>query len=208
VAKLKAPLLSFGASGAIAKALVYFGWKGLNVVREYVVPANPKTDPQTTQRDYLKDAVAAVHTAQALATHQLAEIDNSAYALLGSVQPTPRTWFNEVVRGWLKQNVASLKSSIFHGCAITSAATTITIELYFTDDGENHITEGDFWYGTSKTALNKSVAASMYDAPYLAIGDISGLSKSTKYFVQFRPTAHADFVGVRSGIYHDTTLAA
>jgi len=30
MAKLKAPLLSFGASGAIAKAIVYFGWKGLN----------------------------------------------------------------------------------------------------------------------------------------------------------------------------------
>src|SRR3989304_5419175 len=43
MAKLKAPLLSFGASGKLADTLVYFPWKGLAVVRSYVIPANPNT---------------------------------------------------------------------------------------------------------------------------------------------------------------------
>ena len=60
MAKLKAPLLSFGASGAIAKSLVYFPWKGLNVVREYVIPSNPKSTLQVTQRGYLAAAVAVI----------------------------------------------------------------------------------------------------------------------------------------------------
>jgi len=207
VAKLKAPLMSLGASGALGKALVFFPWKGLDVVREYVVPSNPKSTAQTTQRGYLTAVVAAIHTAQALATKALVELDQVAYALLGSVQPTPRTWFNEVCRGWLNQRVAGLRSSIFHGCDITGGDTIITINLYFTDAGSNHITAGDFWYGKSKTALNNSVSASMYSAPYLAIGDLSGLTNGQKYYVQFRPTAHADFVGVRSGIYHATPAA-
>src|SRR3972149_2455449 len=38
MAKLKAPLLSFGASGKLADTLVYFPWKGLAVVRSYVIP--------------------------------------------------------------------------------------------------------------------------------------------------------------------------
>lgn len=62
MAKLKAPLLSLGASGNLGNALVYFNWKGLDVVREYVVPANPKSTAQIAQRGYLTSAIAAWHT--------------------------------------------------------------------------------------------------------------------------------------------------
>ncbi|GAH96000.1 unnamed protein product, partial [marine sediment metagenome] len=37
MAKLKGPLFSLGASQQLGKALVFFGWKGLDVVREYVI---------------------------------------------------------------------------------------------------------------------------------------------------------------------------
>ena len=57
MAKLKAPLFSFGARGQLGKALVFFPWKGLDCVREYVQPANPNTADQQTQRGYLGDAV-------------------------------------------------------------------------------------------------------------------------------------------------------
>lgn len=43
MAKVTGPLYSMSASGKIANALVFFGWKGINVVREWVIPANPKT---------------------------------------------------------------------------------------------------------------------------------------------------------------------
>jgi len=41
MAKVNAPLFSFNASGKLANSLVYFAWKGLDVVRSYIVPANP-----------------------------------------------------------------------------------------------------------------------------------------------------------------------
>ncbi|GAI58010.1 unnamed protein product, partial [marine sediment metagenome] len=75
-----APLFSLGASQQLGKALVFFNWKGLNVVREYVVPSNPDTIPQQTQRNYLRNAVARIHAAQADAAHPLALIDQTAYA--------------------------------------------------------------------------------------------------------------------------------
>ncbi len=62
MAKLKAPLLSFGASGKIAGALVYFPWKGIDAVREYVVPANPRSTLQIAQRAHFESAVDAWHT--------------------------------------------------------------------------------------------------------------------------------------------------
>jgi len=50
VAKTTAPLLSFGASGQIAKTQVYSKWKGRPYVRRHVIPSNPRTSEQTLTR--------------------------------------------------------------------------------------------------------------------------------------------------------------
>lgn len=49
--KVTAPLLSFGASGQIAKSQVYSSWKGVPYVRRYAIPANPRTTKQVSNRD-------------------------------------------------------------------------------------------------------------------------------------------------------------
>jgi len=53
MAKVTGPLYSMSASGKIADAMVYFGWKGLNVVREWLKPANPQTADQGDVRQIL-----------------------------------------------------------------------------------------------------------------------------------------------------------
>lgn len=50
MAKTTAPLLSFGGSGAIAKTMVMASWRGVKYARQYVVPANPKSDAQEQTR--------------------------------------------------------------------------------------------------------------------------------------------------------------
>lgn len=50
MAKTTAPLLSFGAGGAIAKTQVYASWKGIPYARKYVIPANPRSTDQTMTR--------------------------------------------------------------------------------------------------------------------------------------------------------------
>jgi len=50
MSKVTAPLLSFGASGAIAKTQVYATWKGRSYARRYVIPANPNTAEQIETR--------------------------------------------------------------------------------------------------------------------------------------------------------------
>lgn len=57
MAKVKAPLFGFGASGQLGGAIVYFPWKGINAVREYVVPANPRSALQIAQRNIFGLAV-------------------------------------------------------------------------------------------------------------------------------------------------------
>jgi len=50
MAKTRAPLLSFGARGQIGKTMVGSSWRGVNYMREYVVPSNPQTAPQMSVR--------------------------------------------------------------------------------------------------------------------------------------------------------------
>jgi len=50
MAKVTAPLMSMSASGKIGDAIVFFGWKGINVVRGFVKPANPMNAAQGNQR--------------------------------------------------------------------------------------------------------------------------------------------------------------
>jgi len=51
MAKVTAPLLSFGGLGTIGKVAVYSKWKGRPYVRQYVIPGNPKTAGQTLTRN-------------------------------------------------------------------------------------------------------------------------------------------------------------
>lgn len=205
MAKLKAPLFSLGASGALGKSIVYFGWKGLDVVREYVIPTNPKSAGQLTQRGYMTACVTAIHAAQALAVSELDARTIIAYALLASVVQSATTWFNQITRDWLNQRVAGLRSAIFRASLMTPGNGNILADLYFTEDGANTITAGDWWYGTSKSALVNKMAATVTTGH--VTDTITGLTNGVKYYVQFRPTAHADFVGLRGPIDYATPSA-
>lgn len=210
MSKLTAPLFSFTASGKIANALVYFGWKGLNVVRSYVIPANPQSTRQTVQRDYLKDCVTAIHDAQALAAHPLNAADQTAYALWGSTYPNPRTWFNQIVKNWLDVNVDGKDPSIYRAGGITDLLpTSFFARVWFTkkatDDAPGDVR---FYFGRSKTALiNKTNVISVSDSDYYT-GQLTGLTPNTEYYWQLRVEDDEAGEGVRSGIYHLKTPAA
>ena len=197
MAKLKAPLLSLGASGAIGRSIVFFGWKGIDCAREYVIPSNPKTTKQTTQRGYLSAAVEAIHAAQADATHPLVEADASAYGLYGSCEKDPRTWFNQAIKNWLDVEVAGNKPCLCSDGSLDNAtAGQLDAEVYL---WEATCVAGKFFYGTSKTALINSVTATI--TTQVATATLPSLTAGVKYFVQFRPDAADPSEGARSGIY-------
>jgi hypothetical protein len=50
MAKVTGPLMSMGASGKLANSIVFFPWKGTNVVREWLKPANPQSSGQGDRR--------------------------------------------------------------------------------------------------------------------------------------------------------------
>ncbi len=204
MAKLKAPLLSLGASGAIGKTIVYFGWKGLDVAREYVVPTNPKSTAQNTQRGYLIAVVDAIHAAELDVTNPLIDVDKAAYALYGSTFPTPRTWFNQIAQRWLLAEVKSEIAAIYANGEfedVGAGATTITMYNHQTQDQA-----GFMVCMTSKTAVIQSIAADGVLGVHT--GAFTGLTKGVKYYFQFRPTEVADAkYAARSGIYYHVQAA-
>lgn len=199
MAKLKAPLLSLGASGAIGKAIVYFPWKGLDCAREYVVPSNPKTAAQLAHRAILTEAVDGLHEVEAHAAHPLDETDRSAYALYASIEKSIRTWFNQVIGRWIIARVNGEFPMVISDSTFTDPATTeITLSLWnmLRPDLNAFI----FW-GTSKTSMINSQACDSAAGEHEAV--MTGFVKGTKYYFQIRATATADDKYVmRSGIYY------
>jgi len=205
VAKLKAPLMSLGAAGQLGRALVFFPWKGLNVVREYVIPSNPKTALQTTQRSYVTAAVAMIHTAQADADHPLTSEDQIAYSALAQAKGKIMTWFNMAVKLWVDVAVAAKTSCVYSSINFVSkAAAACSINLFLNEETGSDLAAGKFYFGTSKTNLIHSTAADIIAgvaAQIIGVDLSAFLTAGTKYYMQFRPDAGDDCVGADSGIY-------
>lgn len=203
MAKVKAPLFGFGASGAIGKALVYFSWKGIDVVREYVVPVNPKSAKQVTQRNLLTAAVAEFHAAA------YDDDDMTAWKLFAATFPTPRTGFNAMTRAHLLQALGAGTWVRMHDVGVTPAAgggAEVTCET--TEPLKSNI--GCF-YGYSKTGLiNYAECDSIADGT--ATFTIPGLTEGKEVYLTIsgNVVTHKGktYYQGRVGIYHYTALAA
>jgi hypothetical protein len=202
VAKLKAPLLSLGASGAIGKSVVFFPWKGLDVAREYIIPSNPKSTAQQTQRGYLKTAVETIHMLLGTSPHPFTEADKTAWALKGSTHPTPRTWFNEALKHIVEMLIDSLSQYIPTDGTSTPGDGTLAVSIW---ERFGDALTGTFYYGTSKTSLIHSIAASY--AAHQFTATIPNLTNGTKYFWKIVLATPAAMAGHESGIYHGTPTA-
>ncbi|GAI40354.1 unnamed protein product, partial [marine sediment metagenome] len=172
----------------------------------YVIPANPKTALQTTQRGIFTAAVALVHTAMADATNPLKSIDQVAYAALASAKGRIITWFNQAVKLYVDVVVAALVGCVYSDMTFTTkTAGAIDLELYLNEGTGSTLAAGKFYFGSTKTNLINAVAATVTagDKVALVAEDCSAfLTAGVKAFVQFRPDAADGCEGADSGIYN------
>lgn len=144
MAKVKAPCFSFGARGQLGKALVFFGWKGIDCVREYVIPSNPNTADQQTQRGYLGAAVDDYHGIG------LDAVDVTALNRAALHDPRPMSGFNKFCSDHIAIAVAGETPNMgFDGSLADDADDTFSgaIEEDGAADGVDMI------WGTSPTSL-------------------------------------------------------
>lgn len=88
MAKVKGAFGSFGVSGTVGKVYTFGKWKGVQYAREHVVPANPRTATQTTQRNHFQLGVDTWHSTD------LTSYDKLAYSRAAQLDPKPMSGFN------------------------------------------------------------------------------------------------------------------
>jgi len=96
MAKVAGPLFSMEASGSISKGITYSRWRGINYVRQWFKPQNPRSELQVAQRQRMIDAVKDYH---ALSTENKAAWDSAA--------PAPLSGFNYYVKKYIQYNIAN-----------------------------------------------------------------------------------------------------
>ena len=197
MAKVTAPLFSFGARGKLANSLVYFPWKGIDCVRSYVVPANPRTTAQTTQRDRMDDAVDEWHDATYSAD------DVSAWNRFANVLAAIMSGFNAMVRTFINEAIlGNTWETIHHVTTAIVQANNFDV-LVEKLEGGNHPT---VYWGTRQTHFPNSQGVGS-DGVNIWRTTIAGLTKDTLYYFYFDVGTSATDYG-RTGIYSQRTAPA
>lgn len=173
VAKLIMPLASAEARGQIAKMLVYFPWKGLNVVRGYVIPSNPNTAAQQSQRTKFTNAVDAFHAAP------LTALDLTAWNLFATIFAQIMSGFNTFVKKHVEGAIAGTDwAAISNGVFDTVLATSVDFHC----DTSVPASVLTLKYGTSKTFMPNTQASDA--AAATQDWTITGLEDGVVYFLQ------------------------
>lgn len=103
MAKVSGPLLSLDARGKIGGALVFSGWKGLQTVRQFVVPANPRSTTQQASRSKL--AVAGKAT-------KVTEFNSSFADYVRTIAPNGQSYASYVQKDLLGPNFTNIDAAI------------------------------------------------------------------------------------------------
>ncbi len=194
MAKVKGPLFSLSAGGQLAKTLVYGDWKGIDWVRQYVIPANPKTADQQEQRGFFTAAVEAWHV------DGYTEDDVKAWNLLALTIKEALSGFNVFVRLKVLAAVAVETWGALTDCVIESILST---SCSVTIDVPSDLT-GILYIGTSKTSMLTQFVGAYVDPGYTFT--VIDLVADTRYYFYIANTL-ADEVA-RTGIYSFKTAAA
>jgi len=90
MAKVTGPLFSLSASGKIGDIMVHFAWKGRNVVRQWLIPTNPKDQQQKEVRQVL--AAAGKNTKYVKGPQTGLLSGSKMYQLLVADAPATQIW--------------------------------------------------------------------------------------------------------------------
>lgn len=117
MAKVISPLFSFEASGKIADAMVFFTWKGRNVVRKWTIPTNPMSQDQGDIRLKLLSLAKAIKPALLTA---------GLVTGLKDITPSGQIWNAYIIKVVMDQYIKGLAA--YTACLVTFAASTAAEE--------------------------------------------------------------------------------
>lgn len=116
MAKVTGPLLSLDASGSIADTMTFSRWKGINYVRQRIIPTYTNTFKQSAIRDLVKQATQAWKANSTITPTTIDSSYKSAFnlAAVGSAM----SGFNLFVQACVSKNYDSTTSPYFDGSLV------------------------------------------------------------------------------------------
>lgn len=177
MAKVRAPLFGLSAAGKLAGALVYFPWKGIKAVREYVIPANPSTAAQQTQRGYITQAMTDWHAVE------WTDDDITAFRRWANAMASAMTHVNVYVKHHILEKIAGNTWYNLSNVATSGVGSSgFTGEADATADNTAVIN-----WGVTPNSLHNQDTCTHAGGTYSCA--VSGLQASTKYYFQIKNTA-------------------
>lgn len=125
MAKVIMPLMSAEASGRLASAIVYFTWKGINVVRQFTIPGNPRVVDQKIIRQKL---AACGKNCRYIETPKIGLLDGSEmYQLIKAVMPAGQIWNAYLVKKIMADMANDFNFTTLQAAHTALGATVATI---------------------------------------------------------------------------------
>jgi hypothetical protein len=169
LAKVDGPLLSIGARGKIADVLVFFPWKGRNVVRQWLLP----TQPKTTVQGYVRAAVIAIgkEISKIVSVSNGGAVNSKLYSLNTAMAPAGLNWNAFHAQGFLNalQSAGTFKTASFTALvALYSALATGILTAFKTNATALGLSDTAFSYGYS---ANMEAGLQLYFAAHAVVNN-------------------------------------
>ena len=188
------------ARGALGKSLVFIGWKGVKSVRQYVVPANPNTAAQSTQRSIMSNCVNFWQTIVAAA--------KTAWNAWAPYEATPMSGFNAATKAGVAQQRDDTANVMIDTLTITPGDGQLAIACTARKVSDQSLVESltnlRIVYGTTARVLG-TTATLTWDAGNSDYEvTLSGLTNGTLYYLRASDNDSGIMI---SGLYSDTPSA-
>ena len=118
MAKVQGPLMSMQATGTFAKTLTFGTWKGRQVVRQRVTPANPRSAAQETARNKMRLTAISQAFANLTVLKRAGETQTDKAELI-SKSPSGQAW-----NGFLTKSIIGIAGANYTTAAAAWAALT------------------------------------------------------------------------------------
>lgn len=199
MAKLVAPLMSFGARGKLGGSLVYSAWKGINTARQLVTPANPRSAAQVAQRGLLSVIVTAwrsTEVSQAVRTGW-----NKAAQLTGRALSGFNLFASQLVKLVAEDPDASFVSAVASSVVGGVKFTMLNLDDLTTGDEAGNFTA---LVGRSPDALLTDITEAISAGALTLDLEAAGFAGGDTVYVQVRKAGTGSTAFDRSGVMEIT----
>ncbi len=184
-------MFSIDGTGKLGKKLIFRKRKGIKDAKKYVVPDNPKTEGQSKQRNYLKDAVLQWKT------EGYSILDYSAWGLYASLQKKNLSGYNMFLRERINADKEGKTWNKLTNCNIYD----VTGEGFKVDIDITSDLSGILYLGTSKFSMLKEFEGTFSVNKYTFT--VTELSEQKRYYFYIKNTSVNE--EGRTGIYSQKT---